>query len=79
MLSCATKQTECHTSTQESNFYLKPKHINIRFHWGREVLDEGNLQIEKVQTSNKGINLMTKPVAKEKHETCRCVAGIDVA
>lgn len=62
--------------TKNPSFHSRSKHIDVRYHWIRDVLDSKLLQLEKIHTDLNGSDMMTKILPKEKHETCRSIAGM---
>jgi hypothetical protein len=48
-------------------FHNRTKHIAIRYHFIREKLDDGELAAEYVPTNNQVADVLTKPLAREKH------------
>ena len=68
-------QSAIHLS-KNSTFHSRSKHIDVRHHWIRDVLDEKLLQLEKVHTDENGSDIMTKSLTKEKHDFCKGKAGL---
>ena len=68
-------QSAIHLS-KNSTFHSRSKHIDVRHHWIRDVLDEKLLQLEKVHTDENGSDTMTKSLTKEKHDFCKGKAGL---
>ena len=51
-------QSAIHLSTNPT-FHSRSKHIDVRYHWIQDVLDEKLLQLEKVHTDENGSDMMT--------------------
>ena len=68
-------QSAIHLS-KNSTFHSRSKHIDVRYHWIRDVLDSKMLQLEKIHTDENGSDMMTKALPKEKLVVCREVAGM---
>ena len=51
-------------------FHSRSKHIDVRYHWIREVLDDGLLQLEKVHTDDNWSDMLTKTVSVNKLSEC---------
>ena len=51
-------------------FHKRSKHIDIRYHFVREVLKAGELKLNHVPTENMLADLMTKALPRPKHLTC---------
>jgi hypothetical protein len=49
-------------------FHERTKHIDIKYHFVRDVIEEGKLKVYKISTHDNPANMMTKsvPVAKFK-------------
>ena len=59
-------------------FHSKSKHIDLRHHWIRQVLEEGHLQLEKIHTTENPTNMLTKILLRDKQELCRSLVGFGV-
>ena len=51
---------------KNSAFHSRTKHIQLRYHFIRIVLEEGQLRLEKIHTSENPANMFTKAVPQEK-------------
>jgi hypothetical protein len=47
-------------------YHSKTKHIPIKYHFVRQVIDEGGVSLEKVHTKENCVDMFTKPVLLEK-------------
>ena len=45
-------------------FHSKSKHIDVRYHWLHDVLDEKLIVLEKVHTDDNGADMMTKSLPR---------------
>ena len=45
-------------------YHSKTKHIDVRYHWIRQVLDDGMLQLEKIYIEENLADMLTKNTAK---------------
>jgi len=54
-------------------FHGRSKHIDVWYHWIRDILDSKLLELEKIHTDDNGSYMMTKTLPKEKFETCRFI------
>jgi hypothetical protein len=50
-------------------FHSRSKHIELRYHWIRDVLKRKELVLEKIHTSEKDSDMLTKPIPPMKLET----------
>ena len=57
-------------------FHNRSKHIDVRYHWIRDVLSSKLLELEKIHTDKNAADMMTKVVSREKLELCAGAAGI---
>ena len=57
-------------------FHSKSKHIDVRYHWLRDVLDEKSICLEKVHTDENGADMLTKCVPRWKFEFCCSLVGM---
>ncbi|CAL2259645.1 unnamed protein product [Prunus armeniaca] len=62
--------------SKNSSFHSRSKHIDVRYHWIRDVLESKQLQLEKIHTDDNSSNMMTKSLPKDKYEFCRRAAGL---
>ena len=47
-------------------FHSKSKHIQLKYHFIRSVLDEELLKLEKIHTSQNPADMLTKGITREK-------------
>ena len=47
-------------------FHSRTKHIQLKYHFIRSVLDEELLKLEKIHTSQNPADMLTKGVTREK-------------
>ncbi|KAG9449468.1 hypothetical protein H6P81_009433 [Aristolochia fimbriata] len=63
--------------SKNATFHSRTKHIDLRYHWIRDVLENDLLSLEKIHTNKNPSDMMTKVVTKEKHELCTDLAGME--
>ena len=56
--------------------HSRSKHIDVKYHWVREKLEEKLFLLEKVHTDNNGSDMMTKALPMMKLDSCRSKAGM---
>ena len=61
---------------KNSTFHSRSKHIDVRYHWIRDVLNDKLLELEKVHTDENGSDMMTKSLPRWKFEACCLIAGL---
>ena len=57
-------------------FHSRTKHIELKYHFIRSVLDEELLILENIQTSQNLVDMLTKGVTKEKLSSCSVSVGL---
>lgn len=62
---------------KNSTFHSKSKHIDVRYHWIRGVLNDKLLELEKVHTDNNGADMLTKALPRWKFEVCCSLSGME--
>ena len=68
-------QSVIHLS-KNASFHSRSKHIDVRYHWIRDVLNSKQMQLEKVHTNDNEADMLTKVVTKEKLNVCCQLAGM---
>ncbi|KAK9069158.1 hypothetical protein SSX86_013274 [Deinandra increscens subsp. villosa] len=58
-------------------FHERTKHINVRYHFIREVISSRLLTVEYVNTSKNWADMFTKALPSSKFESCLKAVGID--
>ena len=58
-------------------FHERTKHIDIRYHFVRDVIAHGDIVVSNVSTHNNLANMMTKSLPIAKFEHCLDLVGID--
>ncbi|GJT46217.1 retrovirus-related pol polyprotein from transposon TNT 1-94 [Tanacetum coccineum] len=54
----------------------RTKHIDIRYHWIRDSIEDGMFELNKVHTDDNAFDMLTKAVAREKLKICCSFAGM---
>lgn len=57
----------------------RTKHIDVRFHFVREIVDEGNVILQKVGTADNPADMLTKVVTGIKFQHCLNLINISRA
>jgi predicted aldo/keto reductase-like oxidoreductase len=57
-------------------FYERTKHINIKYHFVRDVIEEGKVKVCKISTHDNVADTMTKLVPVAKFELCSSLVGL---
>ncbi|GJU84542.1 putative RNA-directed DNA polymerase [Tanacetum coccineum] len=61
---------------KNSMFHKRTKHIDIRYHWIRDAIEDGMFELNKVHTDDNASDMLTKAVAREKLKICSSFAGM---
>lgn len=63
---------------KNSSYHSRTKHIDVTYHWIRDVVYSKLLKLEKIHTDDNGSDMMTKILSNEKLQACCKVAGMTV-
>ena len=55
---------------KNSAFHSRTKHIDLRYHFIRSLIEEGVLKLVKIAGSKNPVDMLTKPITTEKLELC---------
>ena len=61
---------------KNSAFHSRTKHIDIRYHFIRSLLEDGSIALEKIHTSENPADMLTKAVTREKLKLCSALIGL---
>jgi hypothetical protein len=53
------------------------KHIDMRYHWLKLIVDQQLMQLRKIHTDKNPADMLTKVVPKEKLELCAESTGMN--
>jgi hypothetical protein len=68
-------QSAIHLARNQA-YHNKTKHISVKYHFVRQVVDEGGVSLEKVHTKVNSADMFTKPVLLEKLWWCLASLGL---
>ena len=57
-------------------FHAKTKHIDVKYHFIRDVLEDKHMELVKVHTDDNPADLLTKGLASERFAHCRALMGV---
>ena len=57
-------------------FHAKTKHIEVKYHFLRQVLEDKRLELVKVHTNDNPADFLTKSLPSDKFAHCRELMGI---
>ena len=69
-------QSAIHLS-KNSVYHPRTKHIDLRYHWIRDIVSKKLLQLRKIHTNKNTSDMLTKVVPQHKLEYCSKFAGMD--
>lgn len=72
---CSDSQSAIHLA-KNGAFHSKTKHIKLRYHFIRKLLEDGELILEKIDGSKNPADKFTKPVTAVKLELCKASVGL---
>jgi hypothetical protein len=61
---------------KDQMLHERTKHIDIKYHFVRDVIEEGKLKVCKISTHDNPADMMTKPVPVAKFELCSSLVGL---
>eukprot|EP00253_Pinus_taeda_P025413 PITA_25413 len=68
-------QSAIHLATNPA-YHNRTKHIDVRYHFLRHVIDGGKVALKKVHTRENCADIFTKPVTVEKLQWCLASLGL---
>ena len=63
--------------SKNTSYHSRTKHINVRYHWLRDVIGKELMKLKKIHTDFSPSDMMTKVVTREKLKLCAESAGMD--
>jgi len=57
-------------------YHARTKHIDVRFHFVREILDEGDIELLKIHRTENPADMLTKEVSGVKFTHCKALLHI---
>jgi hypothetical protein len=73
-----TDSTTALSLTDESAKYQRAKHIDIRYHYVRDVLQKGQIQVDYVPSEQNPADVFTKALPPPSHQHCVLGMGLRV-
>jgi hypothetical protein len=70
------RQLKCNTYGKDPNFHSTNKHIDVQYHFMRDMVERNKVLLEKVDTLENIADLLTKSVSDVKFSWCREAMGI---
>jgi hypothetical protein len=64
---------------KDNKFHARTKHIDIRYHFIREAVENGKINMQYIPTNDNIADIFTKPLAKAKFERFMAMLGLGYA
>ena len=62
--------------TKNQVFHERTKHIDVRYHFIRDIVTQGAVEVKKVSTLENPADMMTKAVTVTKFRHCLDLVGV---
>lgn len=62
---------------KNSTIHSRSKHIDLRYNWIREALNEKLLEPEKIQTNNNCYDMLMEVLERKKCDTCCSITRME--
>ncbi|KAH9768487.1 Integrase catalytic domain-containing protein [Citrus sinensis] len=78
VVALSTTEAEYMAATQLARKYLdtKTKHIGVQYHFVREVVEDGSVDLQKIHTKENLADVLTKPINADKFIWSRSSCGL---
>ncbi|CAA0841325.1 Unknown protein [Striga hermonthica] len=63
--------------SKNAMYHSRTKHIDVRYHWLRQAVEEQQFKLEKIHTDENPADMMTKVVTGEKLQLCVELIGME--
>ena len=63
--------------SKNSMYHSRSKHIEVRYHLLRRVVEQQSFELEKIRTEENPTDMLTKVVSREKLKLCAELAGMN--
>ena len=64
--------------TKNQMYHKRTKHIDVRYHFIREIISKGTIVVKKIGTSENPANTMMKSITVSKFKHCLNLIGIQI-
>jgi len=66
----------CIRMTENHVFHDRTKHIEIKYHYIRDMVEKGAVKLQYVPTNEQTVDMLTKPLSRMKFEHFRNKLGV---
>ena len=75
LLGCDSQSALC--LAKNPMFHARTKHIDVRYHFIRQSLEDGLITLVKIPTKDNPADALTKSLARSSHEHCLRLIGVE--
>jgi hypothetical protein len=62
--------------TKNDMYQFNTKHIDIKYHFIRDIVVEGKIKVDKIHTDANSADMLTKPLSNTKFKHCLDLVGV---
>ena len=62
--------------TKNQMYHERTKHIDVRYHFVRDVVLQGTVTVQKISTTENPADMLTKSIPSEKFRHCLNLVGL---
>jgi hypothetical protein len=62
--------------TKNDMYHFKTKHIDIKYHFIRNIVAEGKIKVDKIHTDENPADMLIKPLSNTKFKHCLDLVGV---
>ena len=62
--------------TKDQMYHERTKHIDVKFHFIRDIIVEGKVLVQKIHTKDNPADMFTKPLPIYKFKQCLDLVGV---
>ena len=62
--------------TKNNKFHSKTKHIEVRHHFVRDIVEKGEVLVDKIHTNDNPADMLTKVLTPTKFKNCLDLVGV---
>ncbi|KAL5858312.1 hypothetical protein ACOSQ3_005770 [Xanthoceras sorbifolium] len=62
--------------TKDQMFHERTKHIDVKYHFVRDIISQGDISVKKIGTADNPADMLTKSLSVSKFRHCLDLVGI---